>query len=64
MLSAKKIQSTTVSTRLYLYGVQRKGKTIQNSVFGFWPKLGNSQKVTAFLSKGQKNTFLFVQSGV
>ena len=64
MLSAKKIQSTTVSTHLYLYDAQRKGKTIQNSVFGFWPKLGNSQKVTAFLSKGQKNTFLFVQSGV
>ena len=64
MLFAKKIQSTTVSVHLYLYGVQRKGKTIQNSVFGFWPKLGNSQKVTAFLSKGQKNTFLFVQSGV
>ena len=64
MLSVIKIQSVTVSMRLYLYGVQHRGKTIQNSVFGFWLGLGNLQKVTAFPSKGPKSTFLFVQSGV
>ena len=64
MLCTAERQRMTVLQHLYSYDAQYRGKTIQNSVFGFWPKLGNSQKVTAFLSKGQKTTFLFVQSGV
>ena len=64
MLCAIKTQVILILQHLSLYDVQRKGKTIQNLIFGFRARLGISQKVPCSPSKGQKTTFLFVQVGV